>query len=248
VTNLFDAISRYYDLLYEEKDSLSESRYVDSLLRKYGSQVKSILEFGSGTGRHASHFVELGYQVHGIERSSKMVNNAKNIEGFICEQGDITKFDLRREFDAIISLFHVFSYQIENSQVQSILNNARKHLIKGGLFIFDVWYSPAVIFQEPSLRVKRLSNSEISITRIAEPISYPNENKVEVNYTFFVQNKNNGEYQTFTEKHPMRHFSIPELEFFASQSGFKLIKTEEWLTGESPSEKTWGVCFVLEKT
>ena len=51
----------------------------------------------------------------------------------------------------------------------------------------------------------------------------------------------------FKEKHPMRHFSIPEIEFFASMSGFKLLQCEEWVTRKTPSDNTWGVCFVLEK-
>ena len=45
----------------------------------------------------------------------------------------------------------------------------------------------------------------------------------------------------------MRHFSIPEIEYFAESNNFQVLKAEELLTGNEPSENTWGVCFVLKK-
>jgi hypothetical protein len=45
----------------------------------------------------------------------------------------------------------------------------------------------------------------------------------------------------------MRHFSIPELTFIANQMGFVVEHTEEFLTKNTPSHNTWGVCFVLRK-
>jgi hypothetical protein len=45
----------------------------------------------------------------------------------------------------------------------------------------------------------------------------------------------------------MRHFSIPEIELLAKLTGFEIIKTEEFLSGETPGPNTWGVCFVLSK-
>lgn len=45
----------------------------------------------------------------------------------------------------------------------------------------------------------------------------------------------------------MRHFSYNEILFLAQISGFELIKSEEFLTGNYSSPKTCGVCFVLKK-
>ena len=70
---------------------------------------------------------------------------------------------------------------------------------------------------------------------------------MDVNYTFFVEDKANEQITYFKEKHPMRHFSSLEIEFFASVSGFKILHSEEWVTKKKPSDKTWGVCFVLKK-
>jgi hypothetical protein len=45
----------------------------------------------------------------------------------------------------------------------------------------------------------------------------------------------------------MRHFSIPEIHMLASFTGFELLKAEEFLSGNEPSENTWGVNFILRK-
>ena len=46
----FNAYSRYYDLLYKDKDYQQKSKYVANQLKKYFPKTKSILELGSGSG------------------------------------------------------------------------------------------------------------------------------------------------------------------------------------------------------
>ncbi|MCP9773167.1 class I SAM-dependent methyltransferase [Synechococcus sp. Tobar12-5m-g] len=180
----FDASTLYYDLLYQQKDSAAEVNYVDQLLRRHGIPGTSLLEFGSGTGRHGCLLAERGYRVHGIERSDAMVQAAQQAPGFTCQQGDITTTRLSQPVDAVISLFHVLSYQTSNAAVQATFANAAHHLPRGGLFLFDVWYSPAVAAQQPEVRIKRISTPDLAITRIAEPTIHPNDNRVDVHYTF----------------------------------------------------------------
>ena len=59
--------------------------------------------------------------------------------GLNVEKGDIKTY-LEKKFNAVISIFHVVSYQTSNNDVFDLLNNASRHLNKGGLFLFDVWY------------------------------------------------------------------------------------------------------------
>ena len=244
---VFDAYSRYYDLLYRDKDYAAEVNYIDGLLARHNIAGRELLEFGSGTGRHGRLLAEQSYRVTGIERSPEMVAQATASEGFNCQFGDICTVQLGRTFDAVLSLFHVISYQISNVAVQAVFARAAEHLSLGGLFVFDVWYSPAVYTQRPEARVKRMADSAVEITRIAEPVLIPNENRVDVNYTIFARDLVTGAFQTLTETHPMRHFSLPELDFLAAESGFERLAAEAFLTGDEPGEGTWGVCVVLRK-
>ena len=70
---------------------------------------------------------------------------------------------------------------------------------------------------------------------------------VDVKYTIYVNKKDAGTLQTFSETHPMRHFSIPEVDLLAASNGFERLAAEEFLTGKKPGEETWGVCLVLRK-
>ena len=247
MTELFDAIGKYYDLVYQNKDYVLEVNYIDQLIKRYSDQTKNILEFGSGTGKHASYLIEKGYKIDGIERSKSMVKFSSKKTGFTSHIGDVKTKNLKKEFDAVISLFHVFSYQTNNSDVQKILCNARRHLKQGGIFIFDIWYTPAVLSIVPSNRILRMSNEEIEVTRVAEPSILINENIVNVNYQFFVKNKLDNNYKTFQETHPMRHFSLPEINYFAEKNGFLLKMSEEWITGNMPSKETWSIALVMKK-
>ena len=50
--DVFQRYSAYYDLLYRDKNYAMEAEYVARILRDAASNAKSLLEFGSGTGRH----------------------------------------------------------------------------------------------------------------------------------------------------------------------------------------------------
>lgn len=242
----FNAYSAYYNLLYANKDYTAEVDYVHQQIHQYFPEAKEVLEFGSGTGKHGLLFQQRGFDMYGLEQSPSMVEQAR-AAGFKCEVADITCFELNRRFDVVLSLFHVISYINQNSGLIQTFKNAAKHLRPEGLFLFDVWYSPAVYQQQPETRKKEVENKEVKVIRVGEPVMHSASNVVDVNYQVFVINKETSSVTEIRETHPMRHFSIPEIELLARMTGFNLIRAEEFGTGAEPSEKTWGVCFILRK-
>ena len=178
-------------MLYKDKDYKAESDYIIKLIRSVIPHAKNIIELGSGTGNHAAVLCKDGFTVTGLERSADMVSLAKqkSIEGFMPVVADITNFDISRKFDAAVSLFHVVSYLTTNDSLISCFNSTNRHLNFGGIFIFDVWYSPAVYFQKLETRIKRMEDDTLKITRLAEPEIHYNENVVDVIYEIIIQNK-----------------------------------------------------------
>lgn len=245
--DVFNLYSKYYDLLYRDKDYIGEANYINDLLIRNNISKGNILEFGSGTGKHGCLLAKLGHRVHGIELSPEMVAASEIYEGFTCQQGDICSINMERTYDSVISLFHVVSYQTSNQKILSVFSRASEHLRSGGLFIFDFWYSPAVLIQHPEVRVKHMADDVVEITRIAEPILYHDQNRVDVNYKIFARPIYENHYEAIHETHSMRHFSIPEIDLLAQMSSFKLEHVEEFLTGKKPGQDTWGVCVVLRK-
>jgi SAM-dependent methyltransferase len=153
----FQLYSKYYDLLYTTKDYKAEAGYVNNSLRIFNKNIISMLELGSGTGNHALHLCAQGFEVHGIERSNEMVKVAKNknIQNYYPRLADITSFKLEQKFDGAISLFHVISYLTDNEQLINCFTCTREHLKENGIFLFDVWYTPAVYLQKPEIRIKK---------------------------------------------------------------------------------------------
>ena len=246
---VFDSYSKYYDLLYKDKDYEAEASYIKDILARYSSQDgKKLFEMGCGTGKHAKLLHDFGYSVVGIDFSETMLGEAKKFEekGLEFSYGDVRDFDAEKTFDNVISLFHIASYQTSNESFMKYLKNARKHLDKGGLFVFDVWYLPCVLSLLPENRVKKMENDEISVERFARPVHKINENVVEVNYEINITDKKTGELEKLNECHPMRYFSKPEIELALDCVGFELLGAEEWLTKCEPSKDTWGVCFVAK--
>ena len=170
--SVFREYGRYYDLLYRDKDYLGETDYVHDLLVRFGVPTGSVLELGSGTGRHGSLLAKAGYTVLGLERSETMIALAcagDETPGFTCRRGDIRSARLERKFDAVISLFHVISYQVSDEDLLETFRTARAHVSAGAPFIFDFWYGPAVIAQKPSVREKIFEDEHLTVRRRSEP-------------------------------------------------------------------------------
>ena len=251
---IFGNYSRYYDLLYQDKDYLAEAKFIHDLIQTHVPLAQTILELGCGTGHHAELLAKYGYQVHGVDRSLEMLKSANdrltNIDPQVASLlkfslGDVRTVDIDQQFDVIISLFHVVSYQTTNQDLQATFNTIKKHLKLGGVCIFDVWYGPAVLTEKPTVRVKRLEDDQILVTRIAEPIMYPNENWVDVNYHVFIRDKTTDEVNELRETHRMRYLFKPEIELILNQLQMELITHHEWLTNKPSGFDSWGVYFVV---
>jgi SAM-dependent methyltransferase len=255
-SSLFSEYAHYYDLLYRDKNYQAEADYVAGLIHRFQPDAQSILELGSGTGIHANLLAKQGYRVHGIERSQEMLVRAQNaaqafkqtssIGQLDFSQGDIRTVRLSKHFDVVMALFHVMSYQTTNDDVLAAFRVAREHLKEGSLFIFDVWYGPAVMTERPEVRVKRMADDQVEITRLAEPVLFPNENRVDVHYHIFVRNLVTQVVTEVKESHSMRYFFNPEIEWIAHQTGFHCLHVEEWLSRKVIGCDTWGVCFTLQ--
>lgn len=252
---VFNAYARYYDLLYRDKDYSAEAEYVASHIRGHAPKAGRILELGCGTGAHAEHLVRMGYTVHGVDMSEEMLARAEARKAALPADvaarlsfslGDVRSVRTSETYDAVISLFHVMSYQSTNADLAAAFETAATHLSPGGVFLFDFWYGPAVLTQRPDTRIKRLENSEIKVTRIAESVLNVNENLVDVNYTVFIENKSVGGNDQLNEMHRMRYFFLPELELYRG-CFWKELVSEVWLSGGSLSENSWSGVQLLAR-
>jgi SAM-dependent methyltransferase len=250
---VFTDYARYYDLLNRDKDYRREADFVHSLLRKFAPEAVSLLDLGCGTGRHDRILTEMGYQVTGIDLAEEMLEIARASREGLPEnslrfvRGDVRTVRVDALFDAVISLFHVMSYQTSNDDLRNTFATASRHLKGGGIFLFDFWYGPAVLTERPSVRVKNFSGEGMEVVRIAQPDMHLDSNTVDVNYRILVNDNAGKEFREINETHRMRYLFFPEIELFAAEAGFQTVSRAEWLTGAEPGADTWGIYCVLRK-
>lgn len=250
--SVFGTYSKYYDLLYRDKDYQGEADFVHTLIQKYAPGTRTILDLGCGTGRHDIALAGKDYVVTGVDVSEEMLTLARSglasfdlqPAGLDFVHGDIRNLRLKQQFDAVISLFHVMSYQTTNDDLKAAFETARIHLNPGRIFLFDCWYGPSVLADRPVVRIKKLENERIQVIRVAEPVMHPNKNLVDVNYTVWVKDRDSNKVEEIRETHTMRYWFTPEIEFLLAASGFELVDVGEWMTGEMPGFGSWSVYFV----
>lgn len=245
---VFDHYARYYDLLYRDKDYRGESDFIISLLNKYAPQARSVLELGCGTGIHAQMIAESGYQVLGVDFSEAMLVAAnERREGLSADmqthlnfaQGDIRTYRTCARFDAVLSLFHVFSYQASNVDLDAAFRTASEHLKPEGVLIFDYWYGPAVLYDRPIVRKKILEDELTKVVREATPDLNTSDCTVTVNYKMKIIDKASKAESFVKEMHRMRYLFLPELELFSANVGLTPVFHGAWMGGGGPSEASW---------
>jgi SAM-dependent methyltransferase len=238
----------HYDLFYADKDYAREAAFVRGIVQRHKPDACAVLDLGCGSARHAVEFARAGLNVTGIDRSQDMIAQARdrverltpNLQSRLTLiEGDVTNYTPTAAYDAVVSLFHVVSYQTSKDALAGIFRSARLALSAGGLFVFDFWYGSAVLTELPEVRVRRAVTPNFYLTRIAEPDHQFARNIVNVKYTLIAVDRKNSHAEEMVEVHPMRYLFLPEIEMLASQHDFEVVEFGGWLTGRPLDEHSW---------
>ena len=251
MTEVFGAdYSDSYDALYAEKDYGAECDLVEGIFKSSDRPIRSILDLGCGTGRHSVELARRGYQVVGVDLSEGMLERARRrakaegVSGTTFLLGDVQNVQLNRQFDAVLSMFAVVGYQISDAAVRSTLANVRQHLEPEGVFIFDVWYGPAVEAVGPSARVKVVPVEGGEIERKALGTLEPGGHVCSVKYELTRRRPGHEDAAT-SETHRLRYFFQEALGGFLSNADLKLKSITSFPDVENPpSSESWNVLVV----
>ncbi|MGZ9225741.1 MAG: class I SAM-dependent DNA methyltransferase [Anaerolineales bacterium] len=168
---MFSKSAQYYDEIYSsiDKDYEAEANKAHKFIQR-NKQTKgsSLLDVGCGTGFHAS-LLSKYYQVEGLDLDPQMLKAAKKKHPRLrFHHGDMTDFDLKRQFDTIICLFSSIGYVRTKPRLQKAIKNMVKHLLSGGVLLIEPWFTPeqwhpgrASMTQvnKPDLKIVRVSYS-----------------------------------------------------------------------------------------
>lgn len=239
-----------YDAFYTTKDYAGECDLIEQIFRSYAREpIVSVLDLGCGTGNHALRLAARGYEVAAVDQSPHMLAEAEkklaSRDGQVSfHQADIRDLNLDRKFDAVVVMFAVLGYQLENKDVLSTLNTARNHLHHDGLLIFDVWYGPAVLHQRPAQRIKTIKTENGEILRISAGTLDVNRQTCTADIQIWNLEHDRLVDRT-AETHTQRYFFPLELKLFLEQTGFEALRLGAFPDfNHDPDESTWNVLQV----
>jgi len=250
---IFQKYADYYNLFYKEKDYKGECDFLEKIFRKYSKKpIHSVLDLGCGTGGHALILAKRGYKMTGADLSPQMIKLAKvrakkkkiKID-FI--QGDIRKINLKKKFDAVISMFAVIGYLTSKKDLISTFKKVGNHLEKDGLFTFDCWSGSAVLRQRPEKRIKIFEQNNEKIVRIATPFLDTQKQIVKVEYEIIRASKGKV-LEEFQEGHKMRYFFSGEIEKYLKAGDLQLLKTCSFMKlNKKPTVADWNITVIAKK-
>ena len=243
--------AKVYDAIYRSKDYDAEVDLIERVLARYclgGS--RRLLDLGCGTGNHTVRLAERGHGVVGVDRSAEMLALARAKpttagKGAVeFHQGDIRNLDLERQFDAVLMMFTVLGYQLEDTDLIAAIATVRRHLKPGGLFLFDVWYGPAVLANRPGARQISVEEGTARVNRKTGAILDLSRHLCRV--TFDLERITDETIvETWREEHVVRYYFYPEIVSALAQNQLELADLRSFPDFEAPAdERSWNVIGV----
>jgi SAM-dependent methyltransferase len=160
---MFRRSAALYDPLYATfKDYAAE---VDRLRELIGKR-RTLLDVACGTGKHLELLRE-HYDVAGLDLDPELLAIARErLPGVELHEGDMTDFDLGKQFDAVVCMFSSIGYVRSEDRLRSAIAAMARHLEPGGVLVVEPWLTPevwvdrhvgAVFVDEPELKIARLN-------------------------------------------------------------------------------------------
>jgi SAM-dependent methyltransferase len=133
----YEKAAHLYDI-FDQKPNIDFFRYC-------AREQPSVIDIGAGTGRIAIPIARAGTAVYCIEPSPAMrteFTKKLKVEPDLADRitmiaGDAQSFRIKRSF-GVAFMSGVFDHLLDDTTRIRVLKNVNRHLIRGGMFVFDV--------------------------------------------------------------------------------------------------------------
>ena len=216
--------AEYYDLLYVEKNYEREAQRIRQIIsaRRPGAQM--ILDLACGTGRH-DEYLNRYFEVDGIDINADYLNRARERNGGgSYTQADMGDFRLDRLYDGAVCLFSAIGYKQTLSGVRQVLACVREHLVDGGVFVVEPWFTPDN-WKAGSIHTRQIERDGVLLQRVCY-----SEDKGSNTCHHLIATKGEG-IRHFAEEHLMGLFTVSEMCQAFSDADFDVDYDERGLTG-----------------
>ncbi|MFD1032382.1 class I SAM-dependent methyltransferase [Metaplanococcus flavidus] len=198
---------------YEEEAKL----YLE-IIRRYHSEVKRAVEFGSGGGSNA-YYLKQHFSMTLTDLSTDMlaVSRALNPD---CEhiQGDMKNLNLEAQFD-LVFIHDAIMYFTDKADLLEVMRNAKNHLNEEGVLM---------IMTDHFKETFRPETDHGGIDQGKRGMRYlewtydsdPDDNVTETEYAYIMRDENGRIYREY-DRAESGLFSMPEWEEMLAKAGFQ---------------------------
>ncbi|MFI5267548.1 MAG: class I SAM-dependent methyltransferase [Chloroflexota bacterium] len=216
-----------YDAINSWKDYPAEAEKLRGFIARFKrSPGKRLLDVACGTGKHLD-LLRSDFEVEGLDLEPGMLEIAQQrCPGVPFHEGDMTSFDLGRQFDVVTCLFSAIGYCHTPAMLGQAITRMAQHLVSGGVLVVEPFIEPhqwvngyvnAQFGEEPNLKVSRMNVSRTE-GRIAI-----------LDFHFLVATPNGVEH--FTERHELGLFTRQETEQAFRDAGLEVDFDADGLMG-----------------
>jgi SAM-dependent methyltransferase len=163
---MYSLSARIYDALYSFKDYADEARRLHELIQAWNSGARTLLDVACGTGKHLAE-LRTWYEVEGLDLEPQLLAFARErLADVPLHEGDMTDFDLGREFDAVTCLFSSIGYAYPDGRMRAAVRAMARHLAPGGVLVVEPWLTPdryrerhvgTLLAEHEELRIARMN-------------------------------------------------------------------------------------------
>ena len=209
-------LAPYYDVMYQWKDYRTESERVHQLIQANRmTSGNTLLDVACGTGGH-TRFLRDRYDVTGIDLNREMLRVARRkIPGVKFLSRDMTSFDLKRRFDAVVCLFSSIAYVRTYLNLKRTIACFARHLKPGGILIIEPFFTKET-FVAGSIHGATLEAEGVKISR--HNVSRRRGNLAVLDFHFLLSAKRGTRY--FRDTHEMALFDRERVLEIMAQAGF----------------------------
>lgn len=220
----FARFHRHYDaFMVKYVDYKSWVDYVERVFGRFKAEPKTILDIACGTGIPTLLLAKHGYRMTGVDRSPEMLamlEAKKDDLPITTIRADIRDFSVPEPLDAAISLYDSINYLLTEDDLVQCFECARRALVPGGLFVFDMNTYYGLAEHWGTRTTVRETGDIYSIWQN----SWDAENRVStLHLTFWEQPRPGETGPKFEEIHQERAYHKDEVERCLRHAGFREV-------------------------
>ena len=234
---MFTQSEHLYDAIYAWKDYKAEARLLIEIVAAHKTSPGSdLLDVACGTGGHIPYLRD-AFRIEGLDADEAMLDIARKKHPDIpFHHGDMIDFDLKRQFDVVVSLFSSIGYAVTANRMTRAVCNMARHVRPGGVLIIEPFFSPqAWKPRDKAPGANIVDKPEITIVRMVDWVR--DGNIVKSIFHYLVGDA--GGVRHFTERHEMGLFTDAEHRAAFTAAGMAASHDEKGLMGRGLYIGNW---------